>query len=158
MEEKRLTVLTQKRCGTMFHQKTYNLFITDANVYFVRITKQDYKEAQQAMDASLKGKSFNERLSLLATNRYALPPRYHTMSLKDMLEEHVDNFKVTYSDIQKIKIKRPKTRDSKGLAKDDYFVIQTTQKKHKVTPASKEELKRLQEILGDRVKVPFIIL
>lgn len=115
----------QKQVGSAFSRKTYNVFLTNAQLLFVRITKKDYKAAEKALNDKVAGKSFKERLSILASNHYDIPSRYHTMTLDEMLKEEPDNFSIPHKEVVKISVKRPKFRDNKGLSKQDYLVVKT---------------------------------
>lgn len=158
MVESKQLVLTQMNCIKGFSVKQYNIFITDKRFVFSYMTKSDKKETERLLNEKVKGKSFKERLAIIATHGYELPNRYNDMEADDILREHEKNFEIKYDDLIQIKIKRPKTKDSQGYNKQDYLVIKTNQMKLKVSPVNKEVLIRLEEIIGERVKVPFIIL
>ena len=158
MTEKKLEVMTHMNCGTFFSMKLCNIFITDKRLIFSLITKDDKKETERRLEEKVKGKSFKERLSIIASHGYVLPDRYKDMAMDDLIDENPNNFQFSFEEIISIKIKRPKTTDSKGYTKKDYLIIKTKDKKLKVLPVTKDELIRLQEIIGDKVKVPRIIL
>ena len=158
MSEKKVQVLTQMNCGKFFSMKQYNIFITDKRLIFSFMTKDDKKETERRLMEKVKGKSFKERLSIIASHGYQLPERYDTMAIEDLINEHTNNFFIPFEDIITIKIKRPKTKDSKGYVKKDYLVIKTEHKKLKVSPVTKDDLIMLHKIIGDQVKVPRIIL
>ena len=158
MSEKKLEVMTQMNCGSFFSMKQYNIFITDKRFIFSFMTKDDKKKTERRLNEKVKGKSFKERLSIIASHGYLLPERYEDMELDDLMNEHANNFEISYDQLISIKIKRPKTTDSKGYTKKDFLIIKTQDLKLKVSPVTKDELIRLQEIIGDKVKVPRIIL
>ena len=158
MTENKKQVLTQMSCAKGFSVKQYNIFVTDQRFVFSFMTKADKKETERLLNEKVKGKSFKERLSIIANHGYQLPSRYHDMEADDILKENEKNFQINFDDLVEIKIKRPKTKDSQGFDKHDYLVIKTNQLKLKISPANKELLIKLQEIIGDKVKVPKIIL
>ncbi len=158
MAEKRIGVLTQMSCGGLFNIKQYNIFITDERLIFSFMSKEAKKETQKRLDEKVKGKSFKERLSIIASHGYVLPEQYHEMAIDDIANEHPNNIVILLEDVVKLSIKRPKAPDSKGFAKSDYFVLKTKDKKIKITPASKEDMKLFNTVLGDRAKIPRIIL
>jgi hypothetical protein len=157
MDEKKVGVLIRVSAGTFFNMKLYNIFVTDKRLLFSHITKSANKETEKRLDELVKGKSFKERLSIIANHKYELPERYETMTYEAILQEHENNFSIDLDDIIKVKVKRPKTTDSKGWHKDDYLIIKTNEKKLRVNTSSIEDLKVLNLVLGDRAKIPKII-
>ena len=158
MEEKKIGVLIYVAAGTLFNMKLFNIFVTDKRLLFSHITKEASKETERLLNEKVKGKSFKERLSIIASHRYELPERYETMSFEEIIQEHPINFAMDLNEIVNVKIKRPKTTDSKGWQNPDYMIINTHTKKYRVNSISKDDLITLNKVLGDKAKVPCIIL
>ncbi len=159
MEEKRIGVMTQMSFSSgWFNTKTMNLFVTDQRLIFAFMTKEAKKETERRLNEKVKGKSFKDRLSIIATHGYQLPEYYHEASFETIINEHTNNFVIPLDEIASIKVKRPKTKDSQGFNKNDYFIIKTATKKYRLSPALKGYMEIFNSVLGDRAKVPKIIL
>lgn len=157
-QERKLNVLSRMSCQKGFSVNQYNIFVTDQLFVFSFVTKSDKKETEKLLNEKVKGKSFKERLSIIAYPGYELLSRYRSMEADEILNEHEKNFQIKFTDLVQIKIKRPKTKDSQGFNKSDYLLLKANQLKLKISPANKELIKDLQEMIGDKVKVPWIIL
>ncbi len=151
-------ILIYVSVGTIFKMNRFNIFVTDKRLLFSHITKDANKETERLLSEKVKGKSFTERLSIISSHHYVVPERYETMSYEEILNEHPMNFELNLDDIVSVKIKRPKTTDTKGWQNPDYMIIQTNAKKYRVNSISKDDQVTLNKVLGDRAKVPRIIL
>ncbi len=158
MIEEKIGVITEIVKKKFLSADTYNIFVTNQRLIFSCLTKDDKKETERRLNEKVKGKSFKERLMIIATHTYELPKRYDTMSIEEILEENFKNFQLAFDEIVKIKVKRPKTKDSNNQNKSDYLVFETTQDKFTVTPSSQHALNLLSQVLGDKAKIPKIIL
>ncbi len=135
----------------------YNIFVTDKRLIFSYLTQEARKETERLLNEKVKGKSFKERLSIIMSHGYELPEKYNTMTFEEILNEHPKNFQLMFDQIIKIRVKRPKTKDSQNQIQPDYLVFQTTKETFKVTPSSEHALNLLNHVLGDKAKVPKII-
>ncbi|MDI6453797.1 hypothetical protein [Peloplasma aerotolerans] len=158
MIEEKVGVIKEIVKKKFLSSDTYNIFVTNQRLIFSLLTKDDKKETERRLNEKVKGKSFKERLEIIATHTYELPNRYDKMSLAEILEENSKNFQLGFDEIVKIKVKRPKTKDSNEQIKSDYLVFETTQDKFTITPSSQHTLNLLNQVLGDKAKIPKLIL
>ena len=158
MSEERIGVIKEVVKKKLFSADTYNIFVTNQRLIFSCLTKNDKKETERRLNEKVKGKNFKERLEIISTHTYELPERYDKMSLDEILKENSKNFELGFDEIIKIKVKRPKTKDSNEQIKSDYLVFETTHDKFSITPSSQLALNLLNQVLGDKAKIPKLII
>lgn len=158
MSEEKLGVIKEVVKKKFLSADTFNIFVSNQRLIFSCLTKEDKKETERRLNEKVKGKSFKERLEIIATHTYELPKRYEEMTLDEILKENSKNFELNFDEIVHIKVKRPKTKDSNEQNKSDYLVFKTTQDQFTITPSSQHTLNLLNQVLGDKAKIPKLIL
>jgi len=132
--------MTERLLKGLLKNKSFHVFVSNKRLIFVRYTAAMRKAFEKSLDDLVKGKSFKERLSIIANHTYELPDAYLEMSLDQLLLEHAENFSIDVNSIQSIKSRLPKMKPNDKTRPTPYtLTIKTTHKTYKLTPSSHED-------------------